>query len=345
MKSIELLELIGQTPDEYVLDAQDTTAAAAHIPNRIWLIAAVVAAMVFLLGCAWALFRMEDMKIGTSHWTIPAYDVQEDGFSLVGSEEISSEILSISGLRGSGNHRAVQEWMAFMMDYDPDHAIMNSVWGNYPEFPDEYDAFDPYSREMVAKVDEIAARYGLKLPGEKISFPPEKIHLLPEALGISGFLMENGDAQLELFAGNCYAGGNFQTGFTLDMPQSPEQWPYSIHGDITYCRDEYFSPDTISLNEDYEWEEWNYTTASGWNVLMLRSDSHFHGWIICKREEAMITVKVEVAREEVAEDNWETEKDISRMTNRQMELVADVIDFGIAPERPDVAWIKEKLED
>lgn len=347
MKSIDILELVGQTPDRYLLDVEnaDVSKPSVHTPKRIWLIAAVIAAMVFLMGCAWVVLRMENLKIGSEQATVPVYEVVGNDFTFMENQEISSEILTVSGLNGSPNYQAAREWLEFKQSYDPNHAIMNSLWGNYPEFPAKYDAYDPYSQAMVDKLDEITEKYDLKLLGEKAGFEPDKIHLLPEALGIECFLNESSGAGLKLFAGNCYAGGNFQIGIQLDMPRTEEQWPHTIAGDITYCRNDYFSCDYIALNEDYQWEEWNYTTASGWNVLMIRSESHFHGWIICQRENDIITVKIETSRDSYSETGGEVSEEREIMTRRQMELVADAIDFGMQPTQPDMDWVKAKLED
>ena len=58
MKSMEILELVGDTPDKYVLDAREVSALKVHRPKRIWLVAAVMAAMVFMMGCAWVIIEV-----------------------------------------------------------------------------------------------------------------------------------------------------------------------------------------------------------------------------------------------------------------------------------------------
>ena len=55
MNTYDLLELIGDTPEEYVLDAGglgQKTPAKKHIAKKILLIAAIVAAMSLLMGSA-----------------------------------------------------------------------------------------------------------------------------------------------------------------------------------------------------------------------------------------------------------------------------------------------------
>ncbi len=63
MKSIEILELVGQTPDRYILDAENISTAKSHTPKRLWLIAAIISAMVFLMGCAWAVIKLAESPL------------------------------------------------------------------------------------------------------------------------------------------------------------------------------------------------------------------------------------------------------------------------------------------
>ena len=55
MNANDLFDLIGETPESYVLDAagecENVIFLRGRASKRVWLIAAIIAAMVFLMGC------------------------------------------------------------------------------------------------------------------------------------------------------------------------------------------------------------------------------------------------------------------------------------------------------
>lgn len=145
MKAIDLFEIIGETPERYVLDTQNVKAAQKHSPKRIWLIAAVVALILCLAGCAVAyVLSLDNMVLGTAY----IEDLR------TGETEPRLQ-LSLQGYVGSPSYRAAKEWYDFQQTYDQDGAIRFSDEAYSVEFSDEYQNYDLYSVEMKNKLDEI----------------------------------------------------------------------------------------------------------------------------------------------------------------------------------------------
>ena len=121
MNANDLFDIIGQTPDRYVLEAVNTqkTKSKALPPKRMWLIAAIIALILCLVGCAIVyVLSLQDMKVGEYNFYIPpAYD--EEG-NLI-PVETHAPITQIS-LQGA-NMEALSEWLAFTNSYDRDLEI------------------------------------------------------------------------------------------------------------------------------------------------------------------------------------------------------------------------------
>ena len=73
MTSMELLELIGDVEDGYVLEIYDEFSShKQHIPiKRAFLIAALITLLLLLVGCVAVLMKLQDVKIGRFTDTYP----------------------------------------------------------------------------------------------------------------------------------------------------------------------------------------------------------------------------------------------------------------------------------
>jgi hypothetical protein len=88
MNSNDIFEIIGETPERYVLDAAsvgvEVIPAQPHSPKRIWLIAAMIAVMLLLMGSAVAALvrmRVDDVK---TYW--------QDGKKQEGEKDSLNEV-------------------------------------------------------------------------------------------------------------------------------------------------------------------------------------------------------------------------------------------------------------
>lgn len=152
---------------------------------KVWLIAAIIAAMVFLMGCAWIILRLQDMKLGKETLYYDVFD--DEGFA--GREPVEMEVLTFAGVKGSPSYQAAKEWFDFLHAYDADHKIYESVWQDWPEFPDAYSAYRLYSQEMKDALDGILKEYNLKPVGSLLTF--NSLENVCAALEIDKFTIDN----------------------------------------------------------------------------------------------------------------------------------------------------------
>src|SRR5699024_7768899 len=104
--------------------------------RRPLLIAALIALMLLLVGCGVVyVLKMQDLKLGEAQVTQDRWDNQQH--TMV-SQTVSQQTLTLSGLKGTPNYQAAQEWYEFEQTYDPDHQIYFEAKDNPEEFPVQY---------------------------------------------------------------------------------------------------------------------------------------------------------------------------------------------------------------
>ncbi len=303
--------------------------APRKLLRRPLLIAAVIAMMLLLVGCGIVyVLKMQDLKIGEEMATQQVFNERQE---YVGEETVSQQVLTLSGIQGSPSFQAAKEWYDFKQEYDPDHKIQMSVWDEEQSFPEEYQSYQVYTQEMVDKLDEITGKYGLKLAGKSIR--GKTVKCLLDYLGVEDILNADSGAKMNMELISYYEGGNFSASFGLRMPE--DVWPYEIMGNFNHRRKDCFNDDVYDFTGD--WREWNYTTASGQEVLIMRSDDDWRGFYFCDQPDAFISVMIEATREVYSEIDGVVSVEKEPMSDRQMEQVADAIDFGVKPQPGDPA--------
>lgn len=317
MNSNDLFDVIGETPERYVLDAANlkTAAVSKRSPKRIWLIAAIIAAMVFMMGCAIVyVLSLDDMIIGT--------EFIEDR---TGITEPRTR-LSLQGYVGSPSYHAAKEWFDFLQNYDPDGAIEFSDEADNIEFPENYQAYHLYSMEMKEKLDEICRKYDLDLLGPMLVDTTAE-NMFRE-LGIQGVIRENADAQVEWSIGSpgyFYRGGSFDVEFAVTLTGDNTSW---IYEEVVYFRchnKKTFDAVFISMADSTQYEEWNYTTSSGVELLMVKGPES--AFMVADVGDYFITVGgIETQKGNVL-DGFQT------MTREDLEIYAEIFDFSIRPQQ------------
>jgi len=300
-------------------------------------IAAVVALLLFLVGCAVVcVLKMQNLQLGRQEVSYDAFD--PDTLEYLGKETYTEEVFTVAGLEGTPGYMAAKEWFDFQQTYDPDRAIQSSVWGNYPEFPAEYDSYGLYSQEMKDKVDEILAAYGLKPMGAQLEF--RTLRNMLSALGIEKLQTAQNRVTTNVTMGHCYENGNFGLSLDFTFPEAAETEVSATWGNLTWSRSDCFSDDLFAIQQTGDWKQWNYKTASGTDVLIIRSDSDWRGWILCSRAEGIMSLQVEARQDLWYNEDGKTWAAERFLTDKQMEQLADAIDFGIQPRvatREDLA--------
>ena len=341
MKSIDILKLVGQTPDRYVLDAEKENASPAKVRTlkRSWIIAAIIVAMVFMMGCgvAWYL-SLQQMQIATTAGTqyIDAHG------ELQISDDAGRSVITVHGTAGSPAFLAAQEWYLFTENYDVDGTKYEEAQ-EYPlEIPEAYEAYSIYNQEMKDKVDEIVGKYDLNLLGAFAPFQRSERRVFHEATGIDSLLRPGSTATIDKESGYFYEAGNFKVEFNMKMTGS-NQWPYTMLNSIYYSKPNNFDRVYFVADSTEKWEQWAYTTSSGEEVLIAVNATGYGAKAICCREDAMIYVSIENyfvtdwSAEEIGPENTVF------MSREQLENVVDQIDFSLAVDSVDIALAKEKL--
>ncbi len=334
------LKYIGE---DLIDEAEYGSFSAKNANRRLLLrrpvfIAALIGLMVFLMGCAWIALRMQDMKLGDETLY---YDVfSEEGF--VGREPVEMEVLTFAGVKGSPSYQAAKEWFDFLKAYDPESKIYHSVYKNLPDFPEEYSSYNLYTQEMKDALDSILQKYSLKPVGSLLQF--KSVENVCAALEIEKFTIDGNGVQTNITGGYPFDNGNFMLNVDIKLPDDTASQVCRTQGQIDWYRKDCLSQDHIYLEDLTQWKEWNYQTAAGNDVLIIRSDSDWRAWIICEREEAMLVLRLESRIDLGYNEDCSKHWGYLEMTDKQLEMVADTIDFGIQPRiatKEDVANQKD----
>ena len=332
---------------KYIEEAENAMLPSENLKIRTFrrpmLIAAIISLMLLLVGCTVVyLLNMQEIKLGEQEVTYDVYDFDPrngEAVSYVGQAQRTQQVLTLAGLNGTPASLAAREWYEFLESYDPDLEIKRAIWGNIPDFGDEYYGYDIYTQEMKDKLDEILAKYGLKLKGKRIEFQTDK--LMFKALGMENVLNPGSEAVIDMQMASYYENGNFNLHFLYDLPGDEETAIHS-QGWLYYRNKACFIPDTAVLTEA-EWEEWNYTTASGDQVLIVRSEDAASAWFFCDLPDYTTSLQISTIQEMYEEkDDGVPVAKFRQLTKAQLERVADSIDFSLEPKLVE-GW--EDLDD
>ena len=296
--------------------------------RRPLLAAALIGAALLLVGCAVAyVLNLEKIKIsaGTEQRDYSLVD----GVYVKDPHTVNTTTLTLAGLEGSNAYKACADFYAFQEEYTAD-GEKRAENGTLPE-----DYWQTYSDVMNAKARELAEKYSLKPEGKLLAF--RTVRNLCDALGVERFARENPEISVNIGGGSCYDTGNFWLNLDLVFPEGKGYAVLNSPGTLRWNRKDCFSRDYRALTDSGDWVEKNYTTASGSSVLILYSPTQETGFVICDRGEALMTLEFNANIEYLSEEGGVVSSELVRMTDRQLELVADAVDFSIHPKTPTQA--------
>ena len=277
MKGMDLLNALGRVQDTYVVSAGDFRENRDQ-PRRLalrraWLIAALIALLLMLVGCAVVyVLRMQDMKVGESNVYVPTeYDDHGNVIPVETQEPIV--LLSVQGI----NMEALSEWVAFTNSYDQDGSIMleadlaaksGSPW----EIPENYYlTYGCYSQEMVDKLNEIVEKYNLKLLSSYIPLNYYENSVLLNSLGLNGLVYDTPGVQVEYRDGGFHLEGTFDLNMQISMDMGSWKWEQGF-ASYRYSRKDYFDPATGGMLESLDYTQWDYTRKDGKKVLLVLNE-------------------------------------------------------------------------
>lgn len=296
--------------------------------RRPLLAAALIGAALLLVGCAVAyVLNLEKIKIsaGTEQRDYSLVD----GVYVKEPHTVNTTTLTLAGLEGSNAYKACADFYVFQEEYTAD-GEKRAENGTLPE-----DYWETYSDVMNAKARELAVQYGLKPEGKILKFRTNRN--LCDALDVERFDRSNPDISVNINGGGCYDTGNFWLNMDFVFPEDEGYEVLRSPGVLHWNRKDCFSRDYRTITDSGDWIEKNYTTASGNQVLILHSPSQETGFVVCDRGDALMTLDFNANIEYLSEDGGVVSSELVHMTDRQLELVADAIDFSVQPRIPTQA--------
>lgn len=331
MTGKDLLTAMSGIDGRYIEEAAPAAAPKTRSLRRPLLVAAAIAAALLLVGCGivYAL-RLQDMSIGKATYT-QRFD---DKGKAIDPVEKSMDIITPYGRSGDAIQQALKEWYEFQESYDPDGALLTDE-PDIPDIPNQYEyTYSCYTQEMVDKVDEIAAKYNLKLLKEWIPFQRYQSDIFLEETGIQSLLLPDSGAQITGMAGMLYPPYNFSMEFNLVTENAG-----TLMTSYGYARKDYF-PRAFPGGMDIDaYEQWDHTTPGGTKLLLALSGKG-QGEIIAEQENAMIMISIDGNR---ATSHTAYPDASEVMTKAELESIADQFDYSVQPKEVNKAVVEEKL--
>ena len=326
MKAMDLLVGFGSVKDSYVISAEEfrqgkKEAQIKRLSTRkMWLIAAVIALMLLLVGCAVIHFlRMQDMKVGEYSFYVPTeYDENGNVIPVETQEPIT--LLSLQGT----NMEALAEWLAFTNSYDQDGTILIEADGTGSEWelPDNYHlTYGCYSQEMVDKLDEIVNKYHLKLLSSYIPLNYYESSVLLNSLGLKGLVKTDPDVQVEYGDGDFHIEGTFTLNMEISLDMGDWSWEQGS-ASYRYSLKDYFDPLTGSMLESHDYTQWDYTRKDGKKVLLVLNEGTAR--IYADLPKAFISIYLDPV---ICVDGNEVS-----MTQEALQQLAELFDLSIEPQ-------------
>lgn len=305
---------------QFPASAKKTTTGKERLSVRkSILIAAVIALTLLLVGCAVVyMLSLKEIKLGEQENSYDSFSYDPNTgmpIEYLGKETVTEQVLSFAGMRDTPAFQAAQEWFDFKQAYDPDYEIRSSAWENEPDFPAQYTSYGLYTEEMKDQLDRILDKYDLKLKGAYIPF--RTTNQLFRAMGIESVLTNNA-AEMRIHQAEYYENGNLDLVFFLDVPgDTSTEAIENTFGCLYYRRKDCMIPDYATIGVESDCQEWNFTTTSNNNLLIVRSESSYT-WVFCDTGNYTVTLRLE-----------------ADLSDEQVKLVANAIDFSLEPSLLD----------
>lgn len=283
--------------------------------RRPVLIAAVIALMVFLVGCtAVALLRLEHLRVKQESY-ITKTRYQEDGTKVLPTEKLRGTYILAS--ENSKARPAVQAWIDFLKEFDPDGAKGAEAYAN--------GTGDAYAQALADKRAEISQTYGVPQVGDPVIIQHDP-DLFWRLLGMDCLTTSDGALEAELDGGWFYACGNFSALFANTVLKSSDSgedldfWMYYSYRDGNF----FDTAVQLVIDDEEAVQEWNHTLPGGENVLIVM-DAVGDSYILYDRGDAFITVTV-------SNVGWDWLNPADVMTHHDMERIADSLVLTPKPE-------------
>ena len=220
--------------------------------KRVLTLAAAVCllAALSIAAAATGLFGLRDVLLPEKG----SVNVTDGNGVVVPGEYEYRDFVSLSGWQDTPESRALAEWRAFLESYDRDGAIIGGIGNSPTGFEDRYGLYQVYTQEMADRLEEITAKYGLRLHSRLEEVLPESWET-----AVGDFCGENAAA----WSGYIYENGTFRFDgeAALDGYGCIEyQFSRSVRGT--------FDDVALNIGDLSDFEEWGYQAADGTPVTL-----------------------------------------------------------------------------
>lgn len=299
--------------------------------RRPLLIAAIVALMLVLAGCAVVyVLTLQDMKIGEQTHYEAGYTTPEG--ETVPAQEWTTTLISLQGYKNSPPQLAMQEWLAYLDSYDQDDALMKANNMNESGLPENYFiTYSCYTWEMKDRLDGILEKYALNALGAYTYIDHWEIQILFDALQIRGICRENSEVETDRLAGYFTPEGTFHVEGGIAPTGSDAAWPYDIIVSYRYSLIDYLDPVYSGVRNIETVDQWNYESEDGTQLLLVRDGEQ--STIICDRGKAFITIHLHDFSDE------------GGLSKEALEQLAEGFDYSIRPQPADMERVAQMLAE
>ncbi len=327
-----LLYAIGWVKDEYIIEMQQRgiKQKTRKMPSRrIWLIAAVITALLILAGCVAVFLRLQDMSIGKETYT----QYFDDQGRYIDPVEKEKDIITLTGYADSPTKKAFQEWYEFQERYDPNRELLTNE-PNLPDIPDaEEMVYGCYTPEMVETLHEIADKYSLQLLDVYTPIQKYQSSIGLKALGVDSLLKPESPAQMGDVSGLLYSSYNFKLEYDVILADGTEYLVVQY-----YHRNGYFPRNAAGYYDLSEWQQWDYTTQDGVKLLLALSS----------KGKAEIIADLGHGFMSIGFDSYDGPSLYPQpdeiITKEGLEQVAEVFAYNLPVQKIDVAAIQPELD-
>ena len=292
------------------------------ITKKVVGIAAVVAVLASLCLTAYAvnLFGLRDLLLPQQQEVrlpIDPEDMGPDGLPADRVQETyMADMISLAGYGDTPESRALAEWQAFLNTYDQDEAIIKQIGNNPTGFEEDYGLYLVYTQEMAEKLDEITAKYGLKLHTTMLMIGLNEE--IEDQIG-AAFLGEN-----QALSAYMYEDGTFKFDGEIDLKD---------YGHLDYqflrCVRGSFTDVILNIVDINTYTEWSYTTKSGVPVTLALAPHK--ALIIANLSDSFVTVNVLAGTDTPTDDIFSH----GPFHADDLERFADSFDFSaLTPAKP-----------
>lgn len=316
MKAMDLLTDLNNVRDRYIVSAEkfrQGTHKVKRLPkHKIWLIAAIVALMLLLVGCSVVyVLSLQGLVVKElTPITQKAEETEPDKISLI-------SLISLQNI----NQPALLEWLDFLENYDVDGSLMATNDNNESGIPEPYYlVYHCYTWDMVKKLDEIAQRHNLQLLSQDVDLQANAHSVLYDALSFESVVKEKVAIEVEYLDSYFYLEGTFYVSMLITLPNQAEELLVSLR----YSKKDYFDPVVGSIGDVNSYEQWHYTQGDGIDLLLAVDAQTAR--IYADLPDAFVSIQTKA------------------MSKDNLEQLAEVFDFSIKSQNTTMEKVNELLQ-